>query len=333
MLAIVTMHQEVTLAVKLPYSREMLHIIPSQVCAGYSTWEVNICKLDVNIPKFESTMFIQVSWKRRSHQDYTLYNWMHIIPRSGFSALQQMAIDGNKLMRGEPIKCVITDAGKVTEDGMLDFDIVFSHFRDIARKLVIRPAPPLRVFSLTNYNIATMFLKDPKSVDVCFLFSADKGVHLTGALWAHRNVLSQHRAFAKLLQEQDAILSPVIRQAIDVIERQLQVAVSPVVLGPVESGRLFIKIDKFTIQTFCALLYYIYTGKSELFVVSSNFVINTWKDSRFLFSDDKSSFCEILRRHYVTQHVHLDNEDVTWGELLEVAVHFGISDLIALCRQ
>ncbi|KAG0375751.1 hypothetical protein BGX24_008701 [Mortierella sp. AD032] len=250
----------------------------SQLCAGYFTWEVNICKLDVNISKFESTMFIQVFWKRRSHQDYTLYNWMHIIPRSGFSALQQMAIDGNILMRGEPIKCVITDAGKVTEDGMLDFDIGFSHFQDIARKLVIRPAPPLRVFRPTNYNMATMFLKDPKSVD-------------------------------------------------------LQVTVSPVVLGPVESGKLFIKIDKFTIQTLCALLYYIYTGKSELFVVSSNFVINTWKDSRFLFSDDKSNFCETLRRHYVTQYVPLDNEDVTWSELLEVAVHYGISDLIALCQQ
>jgi hypothetical protein len=226
----------------------------------------------------------------------------------------------------------IPDIRKVTVNGAIDFDIVFSHFSEIARKMVVRPAPPLRVAATANNDMATMFLKDPKSVDICFLFSADKGLHLTGALWAHRNVLSQHRSFATLFREKDTFVRRERDNIFDTIEKELRVAGKPVVLGPIESPKLFISVDNVSIETFCALLYYIYTGSVKLSIDSTDFVINTWKDSRFLFRDDLSKFCETLRRHYHAQQAHLNHEDVTWSELLDAAVHYGITHLIELCE-
>ncbi|KAG0214266.1 hypothetical protein BGX33_002288 [Mortierella sp. NVP41] len=58
----------------------------------------------------------------------------------------------------------------------------------------IPPPPP------KNHDILPLFLKDPHSVDVCFVFPDDKTFPNHG-LWAHRLVLSRNKVFVKMIDD------------------------------------------------------------------------------------------------------------------------------------
>ncbi|KAF9099251.1 hypothetical protein BGX29_007233 [Mortierella sp. GBA35] len=64
----------------------------------------------------------------------------------------------------------------------------------MARTPPIPPPPP------KNHDILPLFLKDPHSVDVCFVFPDDKTFPNHG-LWAHRLVLSRNKVFVKMIDD------------------------------------------------------------------------------------------------------------------------------------
>lgn len=79
-----------------------------------------------------------------------------------------------------------------TETHAFEFHIVLSTAPTVARI----PLPP----QPKNHDILPRFLKDPHSVDICFVFPNDRNAADVG-LWAHRVVLSQRKVFAKMIDD------------------------------------------------------------------------------------------------------------------------------------
>jgi hypothetical protein len=79
-----------------------------------------------------------------------------------------------------------------TDKHAFDFQVVLSTAPTVAR--TPQPPPP------KNHDILPRFLKDPHSVDICFVFPNDRDAADVG-VWAHRVVLSQTKVFAKMIDD------------------------------------------------------------------------------------------------------------------------------------
>ena len=82
-----------------------------------------------------------------------------------------------------------------TDTHAFEFHIVLSTAPTVARTpLPLQPPQP------KNHDILPRFLKDPHSVDICFVFPNERNAADVG-LWAHRIVLSQNKVFAKMIDD------------------------------------------------------------------------------------------------------------------------------------
>ncbi|KAF9150841.1 hypothetical protein BG015_007335 [Linnemannia schmuckeri] len=322
--------KEITLRVVLPlFGDNNTKTINSPTCGYSSFWKLTLTRSG-------KMLTIDVLWSRGSHQDYTYYNSMLVFPRGEYDRGERVSKTSTMFMNGGAQKGTF-EAEKVIRDGKYDFEIVFCSGDDLFRK----PAPPNPLVSKI-LDIIPLLLKDANSVDVCFTFTCDK-VYSNVGLWAHSIVLARHKAFAKLLQHQDELKSIVANdndsKTVKVesdTESTCTVAVdggpSPSSSIAMDGARsLIVKVDKFSLATFCALLYYIYTGKVHLAIDTDCFAISSGEGSLVWRDPTTGKMRESVRWHPTDQSSPWKLKDVTWNELLEAADHYGISDLRADC--
>lgn len=190
-------------------------------------------------------------------------------------------------------------------------------------------------------DIIPLLLKDAHSVDICFTFTSDKACSNIG-LWAHRVVLMRHKVFAKLLQKQSELQALVAANAKDDkpvskidsdVESTSTVSAEDALNSSSASDTcsLVIKVDKFSLATFCALLYYIYTDEVRLTVDTGCFAISSGESSLVWRDATTGKTRDTVRWHPTDSSSSWRLKDVTWDELLEAADHYGLSDLRANC--
>ncbi|KAF9128145.1 hypothetical protein BGW39_005307 [Mortierella sp. 14UC] len=242
----------------------------------------------------------------------------------------------------------------MTVEDRYDFDVVFSMGPELLRtspatvpatipkpKPAASPGPTSR-----ERNLISSLLKDPTSVDICFTFTSDKACSNIG-LWAHRFVLSRHEAFVKLIQEATAIQSlsdmvlaekdsadgaesdgeSISNRSIDTVVTNIAVARGPMVGAA--SKELVIKIDGVALATFCVMLYYIYTGEVDRTVVPGRFVLSNTNKASLVWRDSTSKVDDSDEWRPLDEDSPWRLKDVTWQELHDAAVHFGIKELQA----
>ncbi|KAF9546638.1 hypothetical protein EC957_009561 [Mortierella hygrophila] len=124
--------------------------------------------------------------------DIRQYKSMSFIPRKRPRQLFTFPIAENALLDGKAIKGTIDLNEVSTATYAFEFDIVLSTATTLARI-------PLPLQPKSNY-ILPRFLKDPHSVDICFVFPNDRDAADVG-LWAHRVVLSRSKVFAKMIDD------------------------------------------------------------------------------------------------------------------------------------
>ncbi|KAF9144276.1 hypothetical protein BGX30_013333 [Mortierella sp. GBA39] len=124
--------------------------------------------------------------------DIRQYKSMSFIPKKHPHQLFTFPIAENALLDGKAIKGTIDLNEVSTDTHAFEFHIVLSTAPTLARTPLL-PQPK------SGY-ILPRFLKDPHSVDICFVFPNDRNAADVG-LWAHRVVLSQSKVFAKMIDD------------------------------------------------------------------------------------------------------------------------------------
>lgn len=196
-------------------------------------------------------------------------------------------------------------------------------------------------------DIIPLLLKDANSVNVCFNFTSDKTYSNVG-LWAHRVILARHKAFAKLLKRQDELQSLVASTAMAENEYDKATKVesdaesnctvsadgnptSSSIAAAGETRSLVLKVEKFSLATFCALLHYIYTDEVHLAIDADRFAISSGEGSLVWRDPTTGKTRDSVRWHPTDRASPWKLKDVTWNELLEAADHYRISDLRTKC--
>lgn len=252
----------------------------------------------------------------------------------------------------------------ILEDDQYNFTIVFSTEADLLRSFftpasVAWPAPtPAAELTRTPMSkekaLIALLMKDPGSVDVCFTFTADKMCSNIG-LWAHCFLLSQHESLAHLIQEAKTLHSlGAIELAKDIADGDADVesdaetldtfsdnslykAARPVTkvspIDPASRAPLVIKVDAVSLATFCVMLQYIYTGEVDRAVDSTRFVLSDTNKASLVWRDSAGKVKDSVDWRPLGQDSPWRLKNVTWKELKDAAVHFGLTDLQVMAEQ
>ena len=159
--------------------------------------------------------------------------------------------------------------------------------------------------------IMKTLLRDRHSVDVQFIFTADKACSNVG-FWAHRSILSRYKSLEDLIKKSTK-------------EQGFEDA---------EAGPLTIRMDKFSLVTFACLVYYLYTGTIQRTMDTSRFALNQQDEAVVVFKDETTG-----RTKQSMQWNPLDADsswklkDVTWTNLLFISEYFGVKDLRDECQE
>ncbi|KAF8942369.1 hypothetical protein BGZ47_006555 [Haplosporangium gracile] len=333
----VKMTQEVTLKVISPRLNEnnTTATINSQTCTSNSLWTVTLTRSN------DKMLAMTLQWQRGTHQDFTHYQSVRVFPESCPTPIltYSFIISKINLVNGPQAKCGSFKEEDVIKDDEYNFEIVLCTAPDLPRKLEL-PTPP----APKNHDIIPLLLKDANSVDVCFTFTCDK-VYSNVGLWAHSVVLARHKVFAKLFQHQDDLKSIVANNDDRKAAKVESDAESTSTISADSSPRsslsaatgdtrsLVVKVDKFSLATFCALLYYIYTDEVHLAIDTDRFAISSGEGSLIWRDPTTGKMRDSVRWHPTDQSSPWKLKDVTWDELLEAADHYGISDLRANCLE
>ncbi|KAF9136405.1 hypothetical protein BGX30_011245 [Mortierella sp. GBA39] len=327
--------RELTLKVVSPsFGDNNTKKIVSSPCPYNSSWTLTLTRSG-------KMLTIDVLWNRGSYQDYTYYHSMLVFARGEYDRGENVSSVSIMFMNAGTYKGTF-EAEKVIKDGKYDFEIVFCTGNGLFRKPT-PPSPP------KNMDIIPLLLKDANSVDVCFTFTSDK-VYSNVGLWAHRVVLARHKVFAKLLQQQDELQSLVASTAKAENEKGKAAELesdaestctvsadgSPTPSSIAAAGdtrSLVIKVDKFSLATVCALLYYVYTDEVHLAIDTDRFAISSSEGSLVWSDPTTGKTRDSVRWHPTDCNSPWKLKDVTWDELLEAADYYGITDLRANCVE
>ncbi|KAG0374547.1 hypothetical protein BGX24_010262 [Mortierella sp. AD032] len=190
--------------------------------------------------------------------------------------------------------------------------------------------------SFKSHHIIASLLKDYCSTDVCFTFPADEFIPNT-AICAHRFVLTPHKQLCKLLFQKENSLplretrtftvdpkrdgsSCIHMEECKMPRHTCANNVAEVVADALARFEVsVVKVDEFSLGTFCAFLNYLYTDAIDLDPVSTRFAM-------FRFS----SYEPKKNPLWIDQPRTLST---TWSELLKISIHYGIEDLQTRCRK
>ncbi|KAG0376434.1 hypothetical protein BGX24_007760 [Mortierella sp. AD032] len=232
-------------------------------------------------------------------------------------------------------------ADNVTVGDKYDFDVVLSTDQEVLRTSAVptpvpKPAPATKTVTEKEKSLISSLLKDPTSVDICFTFASDKTCSNIG-LWAHRFVLSRHESFVKLIKDATTVQSlggmalaekapegDVDSDAESISNRSINTVVTTTALsrGPMvgtASKELVIRIDM--------MLYYMYTGEIDRTVEPSRFVLSDTNKASLVWRDSTGKVEDSVDWRPLDQDSPWRLKDVTWNELKDAAVHFGLEEL------
>jgi hypothetical protein len=240
---------------------------------------------------------------------------------------------------------------------MYSFDIILSTNQDakakprVTRSLlnnehevdIAQPAAPPAPTHLAptptpskHRDTVALLLKDICSADIFFSFPADK-ILPNAVLCAHRFIISPYRILTMPISPKKGVLSLTEERffipnpngndgwsahgfgcvvAPDKCASNLSGMISDALS---RTGATLVKIGNISLATFCALLYYLYTGEIDLEPVTSRFAM-------FRFP----SRCNNRVPLWIDQPLVLET---TWEELLKASTLFEIPDLQTLCRE
>ncbi|KAF9902007.1 hypothetical protein EC991_005417 [Linnemannia zychae] len=239
------------------------------------------------------------------------------------------------------------DASLVTYSNSYRFDVVIMRFE-------VNDISPTQT-SLKNQDIFPLLLKDASSVDVCFEYQYQKnGSTNKIRLWAHSVILSRHKAFARLIQDEklhhrlnhkevnkigdkdkasgkpEPKSMPGLPEYDSIYECDSPAVTTCSSTCPAPYIEpLVIKVENIALETMCTLLHHLYTNEIRRSFDSSRFVISciTANDdslaSNYYPSNDYSSNLPDRR---------MAARNVSWYDLLDAAKHFEILDLYAFCQ-
>ncbi|KAF9124880.1 hypothetical protein BGW39_007839 [Mortierella sp. 14UC] len=163
--------------------------------------------------------------------DLSLYRSMHLVPLTDVTKAVSVRVAPSVLVAGKCVAGYILQESVRTSRKALtsSFDIVFSTEDTMARTPYNSPVPPIPPSPpVKNQEILPFLLKDPHSVDVCFVFPNESKYSGYG-LWAHRLVLRQNKVFAKMVDD-------AVRQAADTASKVQTAPVSPTATNSTDSG-------------------------------------------------------------------------------------------------
>ncbi|KAF9301636.1 hypothetical protein BGZ74_006463 [Mortierella antarctica] len=144
------------------------------------------------------------------------------------------------------------------------------------------------------------------------------------ALWAHRSILEQQPGLAKLISKLRAVEGPV--------------AGSSVIAG-VQSYH----VTEFSLESYCSLIRYLYTGTIELKIHLNDFAIDSPPNKPFLLNCKQRPAVEGLfyshtsigsdpLLHTKAAAAVLKVRHTTFGELFQLADCYQVRDLRGYCR-
>ncbi|KAF9128146.1 hypothetical protein BGW39_005308 [Mortierella sp. 14UC] len=357
-------HLEMTLYVIAPRFRHdsLVHSITFGPGYGWAagSWKVNLKRTD------EGDLWIGVNWNREYGQPFTNFHSMRIIPRSNFfrivSTVQLDWKDPNPPHAVNHSTKTIVPGKSVLEGDNYNFTIVFSTEPELLRLFFTQLPMPTPVSTVTSTAVSkereliSLLLKDPNSVDVCFTFPTDKS-HANIGLWAHTFLLSQHESFAELIQDARTAQS---LEGIALSEKQSDVAGNgggyvdsdsfsnhsvhsmdtatgirggTSSVGAASRAPLVIKVDTVSLATFCVMLYYIYTGKIDLSVDTSRFVLSDTSKATLVWRNSAGKVEDTVDWHPLDQDSPWRLKDVAWKELKDAAAQYSLKDLQTLAEQ
>ncbi|KAF9120395.1 hypothetical protein BGW39_011457 [Mortierella sp. 14UC] len=257
--------------------------------------------------------------------------------------LWSASIISNVLQQGSPNECEF-DASLVTQGDAYSFDIVIM-------QLEVTDSQPTQS-SLTNQDVFPLLLKDIGSVDICFECRQSGGITQVG-LWAHRVILCRHKAFARLIQDEE-VRHHLIHQEANMSKDKDTTAVQPeptsksslpeydsiynnpatTACSPSSSTpcveSLVVKVDKFSHATMCALLDYIYTNEIRRSIDPTRFAISKCRAPTSSHHPSKAH--PSVHWHSLSDYSSWTVRTASWYELLDAAKHFNILDLCAYCQ-
>ncbi|KAF9899721.1 hypothetical protein EC991_008428 [Linnemannia zychae] len=345
-------HLEMSLYVIAPPFRldSLAHSITFGPGYGWvaGSWKVTLTRTD------EGDLRIGVNWNRAQGQPFISFYTMRIIPRSNcFRVVSTIKLDWKDTVPSTAAihsAQTVIPANSVLEGDQYNFTMVFSTEFDLLRSFLKQPPPPTPVSTAASTTVSrekrliSLLLQDPNSVDVCFTFPFDKSNANIG-LWAHSLLLSQHESFAELIQNVKTIQS---LRGIFVSEKQFDAAGKGDGTADSDSvhstdtatgvGRtsststasrapLVIAVDTVSLATFCAMLYYIYTGDVDLSVDTNRFVLSDTSKTTLVWRDSVGKVENSIDWHPLGQDSPWRLKDITWKELMDAAAQYGLKDL------
>ncbi|KAF9139888.1 hypothetical protein BGX30_007355 [Mortierella sp. GBA39] len=323
--------------------------------AGWSigAWEVTLRLLG---PK---NCNLSITWNRPEKQNFIQFLSMHVISRADvFIPVKSEKVHWRSFDARHTHAANFLEASVLIGD-KYDFDVVFSTEAELLRTTSApAPAPvilpkklvPQPTSSSKEKSLISLLLKDPSTVDVCFTSTYDKTYSSIG-IWAHRFLLSQHKSFAKAIQ--DAIMVQALgdmvladtKSAEDVdsdLESTSNLSVDTAITqaGAAQgmsvgaaSKELFIKVDTISLATICVVLYYIYTGEIDRTVDATRFVLSDTNKVSLVWRDSAGKVEDSVDWRPLGQGSPWRLKEVTWIELRGAAIHFELKDLQAVAER
>ncbi|KAG0282076.1 hypothetical protein BGZ96_000855 [Linnemannia gamsii] len=326
--------------------------------AGQSgTWKVTLTLTN------RDSLDVVINWTRSQYHHFIKFQSMHIVPRTNFFQIAT-AVKLDWSDKGQSSSQIhtaqaVVPVASVLEADHYNFIVVFSTEPDLLRSFftpVLTPLPaptpmpeltPKPVSKDKTLPLSLLLLKDPSSVDICFIFSSDKPYSNLG-LWAHRCILSQHNGFAELIQhaktvqslggmiqtdknanvdtDSDSSLRSFSNISIDSMDTATGPTTTQGMVGPA-SKELIIKVDKVSLATFCVLLYYIYTGEVNLTVDTGCFVLSDTNKASLVWRDSVGKVKDSINWRPLEQDSPWRLKHVTSDELLDASIFYGLDDL------
>ncbi|KAF9120660.1 hypothetical protein BGW39_011192 [Mortierella sp. 14UC] len=314
------------------------------------TWTItltrNLAELIVSLRCGRSNM---------SEKKFIKFRSLFIVPRSDFfKTIKASLLDGEFYSSSSTQVRFPADA--VLFDDKYDFEIILSTEHEMSRSfatIVPLSAPALAPVPKQR-ELLPLLLKDPSSVDICFTFSSDKTYSNIG-LWAHCVLLSQYEYFVKLIQDAKMVQSlgrivlvgkgtngdadvdsdshSISNFSVDSMDTATGPAPATSSIATASRVPLVIKLDAISLATFCVMLYFIYTGEVDRTVDTNRFVLSNTNRASLVWRDDTGKIEDSIDWRPLDEDSPWRLKDVTWKELKDLAVRFGLEELQAIAEQ
>ncbi|KAK3820848.1 MAG: hypothetical protein JOS17DRAFT_755025 [Linnemannia elongata] len=327
------------------------------------SWKVTLAF--INRSKLRVTVF----WDRKGSQAFIKFQSMRIIPRSNFLKVATTVMldwKSQNLAWDESYSAEVTvPVANILEDDQYNFTIVFSTEADLLRSFFHSSLRGLAsadscsrayTHAYVQGESAHRFANEGSRFGRCLLsLSPPIRCAPTSVSGLIVFLLSQHESLAHLIQEAKTLHSlGAIELAKDIADGDADVesdaetldtfsdnslykAARPVTkvspIDPASRAPLVIKVDAVSLATFCVMLQYIYTGEVDRAVDSTRFVLSDTNKASLVWRDSAGKVKDSVDWRPLGQDSPWRLKNVTWKELKDAAVHFGLTDLQVMAEQ